>query len=284
MQEDPQDFRASAREAWERAAEGWSAHADAWDRITRPVTQWLVDALEPRPGQRVLELAAGAGDVGLLLAELVTPGGTVIVTDGAEAMVEAARERARARGLADVVEARPMEAEWIDLPAAAVDGVACRWGYMLLADPAAALRETRRVLRPGGRVALAAWDGPQANPWASAVGRELVERGLVEPPDPDAPGQFAWRDRDAIGERLRDAGFTDVVVDTVAFTMTFDSLDDWWDAQVDRSMTLREALLRADPALRDEVMEAAQARLAEHVDADGRAVLPAATHVAAAEA
>jgi ubiquinone/menaquinone biosynthesis C-methylase UbiE len=284
MQEDPQAFRARSREAWEQAAATWSARADEMDRNTRPVTQWLVDALEPQPGQRVLELAGGPGDVGLLLAELVSPGGTVILTDGAEAMVAAAKRRAEARGLADVVEARPMEAEWIDLPAASVDAVACRWGFMLLADPAAALRETRRVLRPGGRVALAAWDGPDANPWASAAARELVERGLVEPPDPGAPGQFAWRDREAIRERLHDAGFTDVVVDTVTFAFRFDSLDDWWDAQVDLSSTLRRALTEADPALRDELMEAAQARLAAFVDADGRAVLPAATHVAVAEA
>lgn len=284
MQEDPEAYRERSRDRWERAAEGWGSHADAWDRFSRPVTQWLVDALEPQPGQRVLELAAGPGDVGLLLAELVSPGGSVVLTDGAEAMVEAATARATARGLSDVVEVRAMEAEWIDLPAASVDAVACRWGYMLLADPDAALRETRRVLRPGGRVALAAWDGPEANPWASSVGRELLERGLVQPPPPDDPGQFAWRDKAAIGERLRDAGFTDVVLDTVRFTLDFESLDDWWDAQVDLSMTLRDALLAADPATRDEVMEGAQARLAEYVGDDGRVALPAATHVACADA
>lgn len=284
MQEDPEAFRVRMREAWEEAAPGWRANSDRWDRLTRPVTQWMVDALEPQPGQRILELASGPGDVGLLLAELVSPGGAVVISDGAEPMVEAARARAEARGLADVVETRPMEAEWIDLPAASVDGVACRWGFMLLADPAAALRETRRVLRPGGRVVLAAWDGPEANPWSSAMGRELVERGLSEPPSPDAPGQFAWRDREAIAERLHDAGFTDVVLDTVAFTLTFESLDDWWDTQVDVSPTLRAVLLAADPAVRDELMEGAQARVGEYVRPDGRVVFPAATHVAAAEA
>ncbi|HEU4658043.1 MAG TPA: methyltransferase domain-containing protein [Capillimicrobium sp.] len=282
--EDPEVYRQRTREAWERAAEGWAAHAERWEPATRPVSQWMADALEPRPGARLLELASGPGDVGLLLAERVKPGGTVVITDGAEPMVEAAKARAEARGLADVVEARAMEAEWIDLPAASVDGVACRWGYMLLADPGAALRETRRVLRPGGRVALAAWDGPEANPWSALIGRALVEGGLAEAPDPAAPGQFAWRERAAIGERLEDAGFVDVTLDTVSFTLAFPSLDDWWDAQIDVSPTLRVALAAADPAQRDEVMEAAQAAAAEYVRDGGEVVFPAASHVASAEA
>lgn len=283
MTVDPEEFRAASRDRWERVAPGWGAQRDWWDRQTQAVSEWLVEALSPQPGQQVLELAAGPGDVGLLIAELVRPGGRVIVTDGAETMVEIARTRVAERGLADVVEARPMEAEWIDLPTASVDAVVTRWGYMLLADPGAALRETRRVLRSGGRLALAAWDGPEANPWASASGRELVARGLAEV-DPAAPGQFAWRDRAAIGEQLEDAGFTDVVLDTVAFELVYPDLDTWWDTQIDMSMMLRDALVELDPAARDELMEASQARLSAHVREDGSVVLPAATHVARADA
>jgi SAM-dependent methyltransferase len=284
MTEDPEAFRIDSRDRWERAAEGWGLQRGWWDRMTRPVSEWLVEAIDPQPGQSVLELAAGPADVGLLVAELVRPGGKVIVTDGAEAMVEVARERAAERGLADTVEARPMEAEWIDLPTASVDAVVVRWGYMLLADPDAALRETRRVLRSGGRVALAAWDGPPANPWSAASGHELLERGLIEREGPGEPGQFAWRDQAAIGEILRDAGFTEVVLDTVEFTLEYPDLDTWWDTQIDMSMTLRDALVGVDPATRDEIMESAQARLEEFVRPDGSLAVPAATHVARAEA
>jgi SAM-dependent methyltransferase len=284
VHEDPETYRARSRERWERAAVGWGTHRDWWDRATRPVSERMVEALEPQPGQRVLELAAGPGDVGLLIAELVRPGGSVLLTDGADPMVDVARSRVADRRLGDVVEVKPMEAEWIDLPAASVDAVACRWGYMLLADPDAALRETRRVLRPGGRLALAAWAGPDENPWSSAVGRTIAEAGLAEPPAPGDPGQFAWADAAAIGERLRDAGFMDVEVETVEFELTYPDLDAWWDLQIDFSMTLYDALAATDPATRDAVMEAAQGRLREFVRDDGSVAVPAATHVARAEA
>jgi ubiquinone/menaquinone biosynthesis C-methylase UbiE len=282
--DDPEEFRADARDGWEEMARGWTEVADEWDRATRPVSEWIVEAIQPQPGQKVLELAAGPGDVGLLVAELLRPGGSAVLTDGAEAMVAAITARAEARGLGDVVEAKPMEAEWIDAQTASFDAVFARWGYMLLADPDTALRETRRVLRSGGVVALAAWAEPDANPWNSVIGAQLREMGLQAPSDPDEPGPFAWRDRDAIGERLGDAGFTDVVLDTVAFTFPFADLDAWWDRQIDLSRALNKALLAADPATRDEIMEGAQARLAPYVNADGTVEIPAATHVARAEA
>jgi SAM-dependent methyltransferase len=283
MAQDPDDFRSAARDRWERAAQGWGNQRGWWDRSTEPVSAWMIDAIDPQPGQTILELAAGPGDVGLRIAERIKPDGRVIATDGAEAMVEVLRERAQARGLAGVVEARAMEAEWIDLPAASVDAVVCRWGYMLLADPGAALRETRRVLKPGGRVALAAWDEPKANPWSEAVGRELAGRGLIEV-DPDAPGQFFWRDTAVIAEALEDAGFTGVVVDTVHFVLRYPVADAWWDVQIDMSAVLADTLVSVDPAARDDIMEAAQARLVQYTQEDGSLEVPAATHVARAEA
>src|SRR3954453_20031618 len=131
---DHEALRGEGRESWELAAPGWAARADAFERDTFPVSRWLVDHLDLQPGHTVLELAAGTGDTGFLAAELVRPGGRLISTDGAEAMVAAAERRAAELGL-DNIEHRTMEAEWIDLETASVDAVLCRWGYMLLADP-----------------------------------------------------------------------------------------------------------------------------------------------------
>ena len=280
---DADALRNEIAERWERAAAGWGAQRAAFQAAAEPVSQWLIEAVDPQPGLRILELAAGPGDTGLLAAELLRPHGTLILTDVSEGMLDVARARAQELGVTNV-EFKAMDAEWIDLPTADVDGVLCRWGYMLLADAGAALRETRRVLKPGGTVALAAWTGPEENPWSSVPNAELVRMGAMEPPDPDAPGQFAWRDPAVIAEALEEAGFVLAHIDQVAFTFRYPSLDDWWDAALELSVRLHDAVAALTPAQRDDLRDAIDERLARFVADDGSVALPARTHVAAASA
>jgi SAM-dependent methyltransferase len=177
-----------------------------------------------------------------------------------------------------------MEAEWIDLPAASVDAVLCRWALMLLADPEAALLEVRRVLRPGGRVAVAVWDAPAANPWMTVAGRVLTERGVVAAPDPREPGPFALADAERLAELLWGAGLTDVRVEPLGFAFTAPSLDAWWDHLRQTSSRVREALADLAPAEHYAVRDAFDAAYAPYAGPDGAIRVPARALVAAAEA
>jgi SAM-dependent methyltransferase len=276
------DFREESLQRWDAMAAGWTATRAQFQRTALPVSRWMVDAIRPQPGQRVLELAAGLGDTGLLAAERVAPGGTVIITDGTEAMVEAAREHAAEVGV-DNVELRTMQAEWIDLPAASVDGVMCRFGYMLLVDPEAALRETRRVLRPGGRVALAVWDELERNPWMGVVRRALADAG-VPPPPPTQPGPLSLAAPGAVQDLLDAAGFDDV--ETSALDVVFDapSLDVWWEQVLKTSPGTQRALRELGPAEHYRLRDAVDAGYASYVAADGSVSLPGRALVAAASA
>jgi SAM-dependent methyltransferase len=280
---DPDEHRAESRERWENIAPGWESGGDLFQAATLPVAHWMVEHLEPQPGQTVLELAAGPGDTGFLAAELIQPGGKLISTDFAEPMLEVARQRAKEKGV-DNVEFRVVDAESIDVDTASIDAVLCRWGYMLMADPGAALQETRRVLRPGGRVALAAWAAPEHNQWAAVAPAVLVDRGIVPPPEPGGPSMFAFAPPGRIEELLRDAGFDDVVVEHVDLEMHYESLDGYFAVTLDCSRPLADALEQVDDAERDAILEAIGAGLAGFRQPDGSYRVPGRTLVAAAGA
>ena len=217
-----------------------------------PVSQALFRALAPSSEDIVLELAGGTGE----LAAALAPGvGRYIYTDFSPAMVEAAKRRA-----IPGVEHRVMDMQAIDLPDASVDGVLCRYGYMLVPDPPLAFRETRRVLRPGGRVALATWAAAKHNPWATRYGPVLLERGLVEPPKPDDPGQFALGEPEQIEALARGAGFTEVTVAEVETRFRFDDWEDYRRVMTSLAASLSQTLAELDEPTRAEVDEAARTR------------------------
>ena len=278
------DIRQQSRVRWTATAKGWGIRADKLRRETMPVAEWMVDAIGPQPGNTLLELAAGPGDTGFLAAELIKPGGTLICSDFVPEMLNVAQERAQGLGL-DNVRFKQIDAETgIDIEAASVDGVLCRWGYMLMADPVTALVQTRRVLKPGARLALAAWTGPDDNLWSALPMRELIRRGLEERPDPSAPGQFAWAPEGVIAERLQDAGFVDFEVAAVDFTVAFDSPEDWWANTRDVSMRFADATAGIDGATKGEIQAALAEAAAPFTDDDGAIAFPARTWTAVATA
>jgi SAM-dependent methyltransferase len=280
---DANAHRDASLRGWEEAASGWTRQQAAMREFGAPVSHWMIDAIVPQPGERVLELAAGLGETGMLAAELVAPMGGVIISDQAEAMLGGARERAVAQGLSNV-EFRVLNAEWIDLPVASIDAVLCRWGYMLMADPLAALTDTRRVLRPGGRIALAVWDSVEHNPWARLPAQMLSERGLNTPSSPGTPGPFALGDGDRVVELLEQAGFAEIRLQTLELHRRHTSFEELWDSTLDLSRVFHDAVLGNPEPEIAEIHAALADLFMPYTAADGSLDIPGRTLVASAGA
>jgi ubiquinone/menaquinone biosynthesis C-methylase UbiE len=280
---DPDAQRAEIAERWERAAAGWGRRASEMRSVWMPVSAWMVDHLALQPGQRVLELAAGPGDTGFLASELVAPGGILISSDASAPMLKVARARAREFGIANV-EFIQLELEWIDLPTASVDAVLCRWALMLIVDPTAAAREMRRVLRPGGRAAMAVWGRPEDNPWATVPTRALVELGHVEAPDPEAPGMFALSRQGLFADTLEEAGFVDVVEDSVDLTHAYATVREYVEQRLDLSVPFAQVYERLDAGAQAEVERVIDHLAGPYREPDGSLRLPGRSLVAVAGA
>src|SRR3954471_2022918 len=194
---DLQTYRDSSLQTWDAMAPGWEDRREWLLQGTGAINEWLAARGNPQPGPAILDVAAGTGDLGFIAADRVGEHGKVLCTDFSPEMLEAARRNGERCGLSNV-DYRVLDAERMDLDDDSVDGVLCRWGYMLMADPAAALRETRRVLRDGGTLAFAVWQTPDRNPWAALPGMILVQRGHMPPPEPGAPGIFAMGEADRV--------------------------------------------------------------------------------------
>ncbi|HRV59077.1 MAG: class I SAM-dependent methyltransferase [Solirubrobacterales bacterium] len=242
---DPDSYREQSLRTWGEMAPGWRDRNDWMMSITGVVNDWLVEHADPQPGQRFLEVACGAGDLGCQVADRVGDEGHVISTDFAPEMVEVAGNRGNERGLSNL-EHRVLDAEQMDLEDDSVDGMVCRWGYMLMADPAAALRESKRVLRDGGNLAFAVWAAPDRNPWAAIPGMTLVQRGHMDPPEPGAPGIFGMADPDRIRDLVTGAGLAEPELEEIPFEFTYPDFDDLWDSIVRIAGPLANAI-KAQP-------------------------------------
>jgi enediyne biosynthesis protein CalE5 len=228
------------RRHWDGVAAGWGAWFDWTERNFTPITNWLADAADWTPGRHVLDVACGAGYPALAAAARVAPHGRVTATDLSLEMIAAASQRANARGLRNV-EFKQMEAERLDYDEASFDAVSNVYGLMFSPDPVRALREARRVLKPGAQLALVVWDELGKSPFFSAitdVARSAI--GLAQP-DPSGPGPFRFAQAATLDEAVRTAGFTRCRIDSVRAIFEFASADEYfqvfrdvaWKSRVD---------------------------------------------------
>ena len=231
----------------------------------------LVTALNPQPGERILDLACGTGAVTRLVADRVGPGGHVVGLDINPGMLAAGR----------VAVGRP-EVEWVEgsvsgmpLPDASFDGVICQQGFQFFPDRPAALREIHRVLKPGGRLVLAVWRSIDNTP-----GFRILESALGKHVGPDraALPPFSLGDGAAIRALIEAEGFRDVTVRADAKLARFTSGEHMVRSIVGGAPTMAKTLAELGSSVIDQIIAECVDATRHYVDDDGWAT-PIATNV-----
>ena len=251
------ELRKNLHGMWASVASGWGEHADYTDERGASITEKLLQLSDPRPGDRVLELACGPGGLGLAAAERVLPGGEVVLSDVVAEMTSIAAQRAEARGLTNVTTA-VLDLEQIDQPDESYNIVLCREGLMFAVDPGGAAQEIRRVLRPAGRVALAVWGPRDRNPWLGAV-LDSVSAQLGAPiPPPGIPGPFALEDAGRLTSVLEGADLSAVTVSELDVPLRIGSFEEWWERTTALAGPLAKMLESLHPDAAQELRARAQ--------------------------
>lgn len=252
----------------------WNESASSYDPIERNLNAFngdLLDLARPRAGERVLDVACGAGEPALSLASIVGPSGRVVGIDLSERMIDRARERAKRAAIANA-EFEVMDAEALTVPAGVFDLATCRFGLQIVTNPEKAVAEVHRVLKPAGRIAATVWGSGETTPALHAIVGPMLEYAepdetgyLPTPYEMGGPGELA--------KIFRDAGFRDTKEERVVRSWTFLNEDDYLGSVL-KGTPLGHSLSEEDADVQKSVLAKTRANLAKYRTPQG-IVMPA---------
>lgn len=212
------------RDQWDGAADAWAKWRHIFDQRADPAE--LVRLTGVEPGSRVLDVGAGTGDVALPLARRVGPDGRVTATDLSAEMLGVARRRAEAADVTNI-DFVATAGHVLDGVEPGFDAATMSLALMLVPDPRAVARRVHEVVRPGGRFVVSVWSTPDKAPFLSLPMMVGVSEFGLTPPPPTGPGLFALGQPGLITDVLTDAGFDEVSLEILPFTIRFASPDEY---------------------------------------------------------
>lgn len=244
METQAPDISTAQRASWNKFSPGWRK----WDALTmamlKPTGDAIMDHLGATGTSVVLDIAAGTGEPGLSIAKHLH-GGKVIITDLAERMLEVAKEKAAAEGIANV-EFREADAHALPFDDGSFDELSCRMGFMFFPDMQQAAHEMARVLKPGGRIATSVWAGPEKNFWVTCMMQNIKKHIELPAPEPGAPGMFRCSQPGLIADLFRKAGLQEVTESEVPCTVGVSGPEEYWNMMTEVAAPFVAALSTAD--------------------------------------
>jgi SAM-dependent methyltransferase len=280
---DAAEFRDKQRDQWNGAAAGWNTWSEYIDEHAGAVSERLVEMAGIKPGDRVLDVAAGYGEPSLTAARKVGPDGSVLATDISSEMLGFGRQRAAATGLENI-EFVQSDAISLDFPGESFDAAVSRWGIIFDPDGEGAAAHVRGFLKPGGRFAISSWGPPERVPFLAIAMRTTMEKLDVPPPPPGTPGPLSRPTEEAIGGLLEGGGFSNVEVEELEVTFELDSAEDYTSFIRDIAAPIVAMIAPHPEDVQRETWGAITDAAHATADGDGRIKLPNQVLVAAGQA
>jgi SAM-dependent methyltransferase len=266
---DPNAFKATTRELWDKHAKGWNAHSAIIRDWLRESTDAMLAMAEVGPGARVLDVAAGAGDQTLDIAQRVGAAGAVLATDLSPAILEFAKDSACRAGYSNV-ETVAADGENLDVGESVFDAAVCRLGLMFFPDPGKGLREMYRALKPGGRACTMVFSTPDKNPCVSILVSTAFKHAGLPPRDPYQPGGLLSLGKPGLVDELfQQAGFSRVATTKLAAPFKLPSVKDYLDFIRNSASPILQILGRLDAQAKEAAWAEIESKLSAFNTADG---------------
>ncbi len=253
MEQQLEEIREQQKASWNKFSPGWKK----WDEITmdflRPMGDEIIRLINPKGTDVVLDIAAGTGEPGLTIATMLK-GGKVVITDLSDDMLEIARENAASR---DIKNIETKACDVCELPFAdnTFDAISCRFGFMFFPDVLLAAKEMVRVLKPGGRIAVAVWNVPEKNFWITATMGTINKNMELPPPPQGAPGMFRCAKDGFISGLFSQTGLKNISQKEVAGRLNSKTADVYWEMMTEVAAPVVTALSKADDAMQAKIKD-----------------------------
>lgn len=251
MESELEQIREQQRASWNKFSPGWKKWDDLMMDFLRPMGDEIIQSLQLKETDNVLDIAAGTGEPGLTIASLVGKG-KVVITDLSEDMLDIAKENAVHRGI-DNIETLVCDVCELPFPDHTFDAISCRFGFMFFPDMLLAAKEMARVLKPGGRIATSVWNVPEKNFWVTAI-MSTINRNMDLPSPPQgSPGMFRCAQDQLIADLLAQAGLKNVAQKEVLSQLKSQTTEVYWNMMTEVAAPFVAALSKADEATKEKI-------------------------------
>lgn len=250
------EFKERERKNWASVAEGWRRRDDILRKGAAPVTRRMLELSEITSGSQVLDIASGTGEPAISAAQIVGDHGSVVGVDLVDEMLAIAREKAEKERLRNI-NFHCVDAENLSFTDNSFDAVTMRWGLMFMSRPQDCLATAYRLLKQQGSITVACWSTQEKNPYIDVLLRELDKYMDIPPLPPEAPGIFAFADRERLHGFLVDAGFNNIVLEEMTFDLiTVNDGTEYWNIVSDLAAPVMSLVGKLENSVRTDYIEA----------------------------